>query len=370
MIEKGIVSIIIPVYNGENVITQTTEYILSSTYKSLEVILINDGSTDGSLAVCKQLEQMDNRIKVYTKANGGVAEARNYGVEKATGDYLCFCDQDDTVESEMYQHMVEKIEADMSDICMCSTGRSIDGKKSLFEVSEDSCYQGEGILEHLLYPILFNGYDVPIAKSNRRRYPHIWNCMFRKEFWDKYQFRFRSYVNYEDDLLMKIDALSRAKCVSTVSYVGYYWNVNLKSETYRHKYIEELAVKQQMCYEDMEQSVRRCIKDEKIVAMFKQVTFCKQYLEAIHILTSPYKKKSYSAIKDFYRETVYERDFEECITARKYVSKGQVKANLLLPILNYRLTGGCYILEKVLDYILWLSLHSQVLTKFERRLKK
>lgn len=81
-------SIIIPVYNGEKFIAGTIDSILHSTYRNLEILLIDDGSTDDSLALCRKYASSDSRIKVFHKKNGGVAEARNYGLEHATGEYL------------------------------------------------------------------------------------------------------------------------------------------------------------------------------------------------------------------------------------------------------------------------------------------
>lgn len=367
--QNGKVSIIVPVYNGERTIGQTLGRILASSYKNLEVVVVIDGTKDGSQDICSKLQQEDNRVVIFEKENGGIASARNYGIERATGDYLCFCDQDDFIEAETYQRMVERMEQDESDICMCSTGRSIDGKKSLFEVSEDACYRGSEVAENFLYPILFKGYNVPVKMGSISRYPSIWNCMFRMDFWKQYQFQFRSYVNFEDDLLMKVDTLSRAKSVSTVSYAGYFWNINLRSETYAHKFVENLAEKQQLYYEDMETSLKRCTTDEQVLKLYRQVTRCKHYLDAIHILTSPYKKKDMAYIRQFCNETIYERDFAESIMARKYVAKGQVRALVLLPLLACKLSVLSYAVEKLLDKVLLLSLHSQTLTKLERKIK-
>lgn len=365
-----VVSIVVPVYNGAKTIEQTVKKICLSTYEELEILLVDDGSVDESYEICKKLAEQDSRIKVYQKKNEGVAKARNYGVEKSTGRYLCFCDQDDIVESELYERMVNAMERNASDICMCGTGRSIRGEKSLFEITEDSCYKANEILENLLYPLLFNGYKVPITIGDRRCYPHIWNCMFDKKFWDEYHFSFRRYVNYEDDLLMKIDTLSRAKSVSMISYTGYYWNINLNSETYQHRFIEDLAQKQQLCYEDMKQCVSRCVDDVEMLKLFKQVTFCKQYLEALHICANCKKVNQQFSVKDFLKKTIYERDFKECIEARKYIAKGQIKANILLPIIQKRWLVLCYYMEKILDKLMLISLRFQVLTKLERKIKE
>lgn len=364
------VSVVVPIYNGEKHIEQTIKTILRSTYCNLELILVNDGSTDDSLLICDKLRKNDSRIFIYNKKNGGVASARNFGMHKATGTYICFCDQDDIVASETFTRQVECLEACQSDFCMCSTGRSIDGKTSAFESLEDACYEGERILEELLYPLLFNGYNVPVKKNNNNRYPHIWNCMFQKEFLEKNEIRFRTYVNYEDDLLVKVEALSRAKRVSTVAYTGYFWRVNLKSETYAHKYVDNIVDKQQKCYEDMLKCLCNAIQDKSVLDLFTQVTFCKQYLEAVHNLTSPVVKKQYRTIKQYYAATIYSRDFKHCIEARKYLKKGQVKPGIILPILSKKMSIFCHIMEVLLDFALLITLHSQTLTRLERSLKR
>ena len=94
-------SIIIPVYNGEHYIENTVRSVLSSSWHDLELLLIDDGSTDSSLAICNRLAETDTRIKVYHKANGGIAEARNYGLIHANGNHIGFCDQDDESGRDM-----------------------------------------------------------------------------------------------------------------------------------------------------------------------------------------------------------------------------------------------------------------------------
>lgn len=364
------ISIIIPLYNGEKYITQTINNILNSTYVELEVIIINDGSTDNSLSLCEYLQKKDNRIVIYTKKNGGVVSARNYGLEKAKGKYICFCDQDDIVEPETYYRQVESINKTHSDFCICSTGRCIEGKKTVFEMSEDACFEGDEILKELLYPLLFNGYRVPIKMASTNRYPHIWSCMFQKKFIEKNGIRFRAYINYEDDLLVKVEALTKAIRISTISYVGYYWRVNLKSETYAHKYVVNIWAKQQKCYEDMFNCISSRIQDKNLLDLFTQITFCKQYLDALHNLTSPYVKKNMLFINKYYNYTIYGRNFKFCITARKYLKKGRIKSNIILPQLAGKMTLLSYYTEKFLDFLLLITLHSKTLSQIERSIKK
>ena len=96
--EKDLISIIIPVYNVEKYLKECVDSVRKQTYKNLEIILIDDGSKDNSGKLCDELAKEDNRIKVIHKENGGLSDARNVGIENATGEYIQFIDSDDFVE--------------------------------------------------------------------------------------------------------------------------------------------------------------------------------------------------------------------------------------------------------------------------------
>lgn len=88
-------SVIIPLYNKEKFIFETLSSVSNQTFSDYEVIIVNDSSTDNSLNIAKSFEEKDKRFKVYTVPNGGVSKARNFGISKAIGDYVCFLDADD-----------------------------------------------------------------------------------------------------------------------------------------------------------------------------------------------------------------------------------------------------------------------------------
>lgn len=109
------VSIIIPVYNILSFLDKCLESVCDQTYKQLEIILVDDGSTDGSAIVCDRWNLSDNRIKVYHKKNGGLSDARNYGLSKATGSYIIYLDGDDWIATnavEKLVHAAQKYHAD------------------------------------------------------------------------------------------------------------------------------------------------------------------------------------------------------------------------------------------------------------------
>ena len=97
-----LISVIVPVYNVEEYLDRCIESIVNQTYKNLEILLIDDGSTDNSYNICDKWAKKDNRIKVVHKENGGVSSARNVGLDVATGDYIGFVDSDDYISIDMY----------------------------------------------------------------------------------------------------------------------------------------------------------------------------------------------------------------------------------------------------------------------------
>ncbi len=366
----SLLSVIIPIYNGSEYICDTIKMVLGSDYKKLEVIAVNDGSTDDSGQKVEALSKEDSRVKLFTKKNGGVVTSRNYGVEHANGEYIAFVDQDDFVKSFMYSKLIAKMEADKSDMAMCSTGRNIKGNESGYDYLEDGTYTGEEIRKNLLYPMLFNGYDVPVEHAGGNHYPNIWCCVFKKSFWTENNIKFRAYINFEDDLLVKIETLSKAYKVSTISDIGYCWRVNLQSETYAHHFVEGIGRKQDLEYKDMENSIKIFCPSEDFLKVFKQVTYCKQYLDAVHYLTSPEAPKDKEFIKTYFEENIYKRDFAAAIEGRKFLAKGRVKPKFLLPLLAQKKSLTCYKRELFLDKVLLMSLKSKSLTKLERSLKK
>ena len=102
---KETVSIIIPVYNSEPYLSRCLDSVLAQTYPKIEVLLIDDGSTDNSYAICQQYAQRDSRMKVIHQQNQGAAAARNTGLDNATGEYIMFCDSDDILSEGTNIHI-------------------------------------------------------------------------------------------------------------------------------------------------------------------------------------------------------------------------------------------------------------------------
>lgn len=112
------ISVIVPVYNREKTITNCIESILNQSYKDLEIIIIDDGSSDSTLKKCEQLQKTNSIIRIYSKKNEGVSSARSFGLDMAHGDYIAFVDSDDTIKPTMFADMYQLMIAHRSDCCV------------------------------------------------------------------------------------------------------------------------------------------------------------------------------------------------------------------------------------------------------------
>ena len=113
------VSIVIPVYNTEKYISRLVDSVTNQTYRNLEIIIIDDGSTDNSLKICQFLASKDPRIKIVHQENVGLAETRNNGIKLATGEYISFLDSDDYIDKRMIEELVMKAKETNADVCQC-----------------------------------------------------------------------------------------------------------------------------------------------------------------------------------------------------------------------------------------------------------
>lgn len=152
-------SVIIPIYNNEEFISACVSSIINQTYKDIEIILVDDGSTDNTPKICEALAQQYSNILFIKQKNCGVSVARNAGIIKSTGDLITFVDSDDTIDSDMYEVLINALEKDNLDIVHCSYKRIENDKVTLVgnNTGEIMIFDRVEALECLLSGRLFNG---------------------------------------------------------------------------------------------------------------------------------------------------------------------------------------------------------------------
>lgn len=175
------VSIIIPAYNMEGRVGICIESTINQSYDNIEVIVIDDGSTDRTRAICEEYARQDPRIKVFSRANGGVAEATNMGLDKMTGDYVLFLDSDDYIEKEAVAVLVKEIEERNVDIVQCGTrielengdelgkeyyeSQLICGRKKILEKHLVDKLIGGNLAQKLFKAVLFQDIRLPKGRN-------------------------------------------------------------------------------------------------------------------------------------------------------------------------------------------------------------
>lgn len=191
------VSVIVPVYNVAGFLHECIESICRQTYANLEIILIDDGSTDKSGSICDQYSMKDFRIRVLHKDNAGVSAARNDGIDAATGDYICFVDGDDYVMPDYVQYMMNLISRYKADISLSTelfTNFNITQSRRNYE----KVYTGIKASEDILC------YNIPIG---------VYNKLFKKEFLENH-IRFLNELCIGEGFNFNVAAFQRAKCVA------------------------------------------------------------------------------------------------------------------------------------------------------------
>lgn len=117
--EHPLISIVVPVYNTEEYLGKCLDTLVKQTYKNIEVIIVDDGSTDSSAEIADRYVQKHSGFHCFSKENGGLSSARNFGIEKSSGEYIGFIDSDDWVEPKMFEHLMTAIESNDADIAIC-----------------------------------------------------------------------------------------------------------------------------------------------------------------------------------------------------------------------------------------------------------
>lgn len=210
------ISVIVPVYNVEDYLERMLNSLIEQSYKNLEIILIDDGSTDNSGKICDLYEKRDKRIKVIHKKNEGVAVVRNLGIKLATGKYIGFVDSDDVIYKDMYQILVNNLERYNADVSVCGFNSftnipvfKLDGNKMLF-TKDDAIKDiiSDGVVGNFL-----------------------WNKLFKKDLFKEIEFPVGKI--YEDVYVMpRLLEKCNLICVDDSKLYGYYMRNNSYVNTY------------------------------------------------------------------------------------------------------------------------------------------
>lgn len=213
---KDLISVIVPVYNVEPFISSCLDSLSKQIYQNFEVLLENDGSTDNSGAICREYADRDSRFHYFEKENAGVADARNFGIERSKGDYITFVDSDDWVTEEYLSILIETLKEQHSEIVVStySTYNESDGLFYIHVFDSDyyvKNYNSKLLMEEL--PLL-EGYDMSFLTS--------WGILFKRELFQEVQFPFGRVC---EDIGTNYKLFMQVEKVTYINKVLYWYRV-------------------------------------------------------------------------------------------------------------------------------------------------
>lgn len=214
------ISVIVPMYNAENTIVRCIESIITQSYNNLEIILIDDGSQDRTLQICREYIKVDARIKVYSQNNTGVSAARNLGINKAHGTFLQFVDSDDYIDPNMCSSLIQKTQNNM-DLVICGYNNLFNNRIESCKCMDLTVYKLEDLEE--TFPFLLEKFMLQ-GPCNK---------LYRK---DKIVEKFDCSLDLGEDLIFNLNYLSKINCITIISkelYTYVHENTNSLTEKFR-----------------------------------------------------------------------------------------------------------------------------------------
>jgi len=226
------ISVIVPVYNSEKYIARCIDSILAQSYKDIELILVNDGSSDASPEICDSYAARDFRVHVIHKENGGVSSARNAGLEIAAGDYIAFVDSDDYIDSEMYQSMIDTARKYDCDVIMCDCVKEYPHAEAPYTHPIRPGFYSKEQLYSEYYPHL-------LMMENVEYPPTISTCtLLWKRTLRTPDMRYEPGIRYSEDLLFGAKLLRSAQSFYYLKNCAFYHYV-MNEQSASHTFVPD-----------------------------------------------------------------------------------------------------------------------------------
>lgn len=226
------ISIVVPIYNVEKYLKKCIESIINQTYKNLEIILVNDGSTDNSYKICEEYAGRDKRIKVINKENGGLSDARNAGLRVATGEYISFIDSDDYIELDMIYNLYQGIMKNNADICCCGKVLEYDKNDVYVNNTSEFCVDNVEALKKMLI-----GDNIDNSACDK---------LFKIDLFKEIKFPINRYF---EDIATVYKLFIKAKKIVHIKNLGYHYVIrknSISTEKFSNKQFDALFFTKEM----------------------------------------------------------------------------------------------------------------------------
>lgn len=215
MTKQPLISVIIPVYNLENYICKCLDSIICQSYKNLEILLVNDGSTDNSSSICEDYANKDSRIKFFNTKNGGAAHARNIALENMTGELVTFIDGDDYIDSMYIEKLYNNLINKNADISICKwIDVDINSKPQARAATFTKTFNTFSALKELMYQVSFDS--------------AMWVKLYKASLFEGISF---PEGNLYEDLAIIYKVFSKATTIAYTDYAGYFYMIRSTGTT-------------------------------------------------------------------------------------------------------------------------------------------
>jgi glycosyltransferase involved in cell wall biosynthesis len=232
----SLVSIVVPIYNIESFVTECIESIINQSYKNIEIILVDDGSTDNSGDICDKYVSIDNRIKVIHKKNGGLIHARKVGLELSTGEYILYIDGDDWIEKDLIQYYVTHI--NNADILIAPHMENLAGRIEILVNNIPSGFYNKNKLISEVYPkMMYNG-----KFSQFGIFSYVWGKLFRRNVLLPNQLKVDENIFIGEDAACLYPTLLDANSVVIIDQPYYHYRQRVDSLIKTKKDIEVIKI--------------------------------------------------------------------------------------------------------------------------------
>lgn len=283
-----LVTIVVPVFEAQAYLARCLDSLVAQTYRSLEILLIDDGSTDASLSICQSYADRDSRIKTVSLPNGGVSRVRNRGILGATGEFIAFVDSDDAISPHMYANLVACQQQYDADVVCCGYKQ---GNKKFAVSEQDIFWKGECPIE-LIHSLEFS-----------KNYGVVWNKLYRKSLIDDNAVQFPEGISFGEDMCFNVRYFKYVKRACLTKNCDYFYNpdntssltrspVSLKDSAYRFEQVVPLLIAL-----DHNRNSPHCA--EILARDFK---FTSVYIFNLHrIADGAARRRAWQAVQGFYR---------------------------------------------------------------------
>lgn len=316
MRETKLVTVIIPAYNSEKTIARAMDSVIAQTYQKLQLIVINDGSTDGTGDIIRTYERRDSRIEVIDQENRGIAAVRNSGLQRTKGEYFCFLDSDDEYTEDYLETLLTELEQSKSDLAVCDF-RTLqeDGTELEYGLIEGTFSLGKR--EDRIRFILEEYLEFHIGFA-------VWNKLYRTELMRTYQLKFDERVILAEDLGFNLNYLYYAERVTVTKekkYRYYQYAQSLSGEERQGKiYLNEYICVLQNVEQNLQAYAVR-----KELRLFP-IVFIKAVNNQLKRIEKGRREEVYGQIREkkFYRRQLY-RVLLHPFRFSRYMGKNRIR---------------------------------------------